>query len=205
MMRPPRGVLRLHDLDGFLRAQEHAGQVGGDHVLPGLERQVLERHRRRADAGIVEQDVEPAEGRLDRGEQRQDRLALRHVGRHRQRLGAERIDFAGDLVEHFLAAAGQHQAVAGFRQGNGHRPADPGAGARSPRRFLQTRSSAVLPLTLFSSARHITKASARHRRDRKRYIRRAGSFGSSSFRALSAPTTGRPLGSMSPICTRTEA
>ena len=28
-------VLRLHDLDGFLGAQEHAGEIGGDHVLPG--------------------------------------------------------------------------------------------------------------------------------------------------------------------------
>ena len=48
-----------------------------------------------------------------------------------------RVDLAGDLVEHFLAAAGQHQAVAGFRQGNGHRPADAGAGPGHQRDFCR--------------------------------------------------------------------
>jgi hypothetical protein len=47
-----------------LGAQEHAGQIRRHHVLPGLERQVLERHGRRADAGIVEQNIEPTEARF---------------------------------------------------------------------------------------------------------------------------------------------
>ena len=86
MMRPPRGVLRLHDLDGFLGADEQAGEIGGDHGLPLVERQIFDRHRRRADAGIVEQHVEPAVGLLGLGEQRFDGGRIADVGRHRQAL-----------------------------------------------------------------------------------------------------------------------
>ena len=43
------------------RAQERAGQVDVDHRLPLLVGQLLERHWRGAGAGIVEQQVEPAE------------------------------------------------------------------------------------------------------------------------------------------------
>ena len=37
--------LRLHRPEGLLDAQEHAGQVGVDHALPLLQRQVFERRR----------------------------------------------------------------------------------------------------------------------------------------------------------------
>ena len=47
MIRPPRGVLALHEPERRLGAQERAGQVHVDHRLPLLEGQVLERHRRR--------------------------------------------------------------------------------------------------------------------------------------------------------------
>ena len=46
--------LRLHDLDRFLRAQERSGEVGRHHAEPGLVGQFLQRHGRRAAAGIVE-------------------------------------------------------------------------------------------------------------------------------------------------------
>ena len=65
MMRPPRGDLILHDAEGFLRAQERAGEVGVDRGLPFVERQIFERHRGCADAGVVEQQIEPAECLLD--------------------------------------------------------------------------------------------------------------------------------------------
>ena len=56
-------VLRLHDPERLLRAEEDAGQVDVDDALPLLEGQVLQRDRRRADAGIVEQEIEAAEAR----------------------------------------------------------------------------------------------------------------------------------------------
>ena len=64
MMRPPCGVWLLHQPERLLRAQEGAGQVDVDDRLPLLEAQVLERDRRRAHAGVVEQQVEPAEALL---------------------------------------------------------------------------------------------------------------------------------------------
>ena len=49
--------------------------------LPLLDRQLLERDRRRAGAGVVEQQVEAAERRLGRREQRLDRGRVGDVGR----------------------------------------------------------------------------------------------------------------------------
>jgi hypothetical protein len=89
--------------------------------------QILKRHRRRADAGIVEQDIEAAEGRFDCREQRHNRLSFRHVGRHSQGLRAERVDLAGNLVEHLFAPAGKDEVVAGLGQRNGHCPAHAGS------------------------------------------------------------------------------
>jgi hypothetical protein len=44
----------------MLDAEKRAGQVGVDHPLPVLEGQILERNRRRAGPGIVEQKVQTA-------------------------------------------------------------------------------------------------------------------------------------------------
>src|SRR5204862_51836 len=76
-MRPPRRRVRgaralvddaaaarrlvLHTLDRFLRSDEGAGQVGVHDRLPLLEGQVFHRDRRRADAGVIEEEVEPSE------------------------------------------------------------------------------------------------------------------------------------------------
>ena len=131
MMRPPLGVLRLHDLDGFLRADEDAGEVGVDHLLPGLQRQLFHRHRGRADAGVVEQQVEPAEVLLDPREQRLDRFRIADVGRHRQGLGV--AGFLGGLLELVGAAAGQHHRIAVAGQRKRHRLADARSGPRHHR------------------------------------------------------------------------
>ena len=58
---PAARRLVLHQPEGFLRAQERAGQVDVDDALPLLERQVLERDAGRVLAGVVEEHVEPAE------------------------------------------------------------------------------------------------------------------------------------------------
>ncbi len=61
-------LLRLHDLDGFLRAQETAREVDGHHAVPLLIGQVFHRDGGRSGAGVVEQQVETAERRLDASE-----------------------------------------------------------------------------------------------------------------------------------------
>ena len=53
--------LLLHQPERLLRAEERAGQVRVDHGPPVLEVELLERHGRRADAGVVEQQVEAPE------------------------------------------------------------------------------------------------------------------------------------------------
>ena len=58
---PAPRVLRLHQPERLLRAEERAGEVRRRRPLPLLEGQVLERHGRRARAGVVEEQVEPAE------------------------------------------------------------------------------------------------------------------------------------------------
>ena len=125
---PAARLLRFHDPDGFLGAQEHAGEIDVDDLPPGLERQLLERHRRRPDPGIVEQDVEAPEGRLGLGEQRLDGLRVAHVGRDRQALRPDRVAGGRGLVELVLPPARQHDRVALPHQGQGDGFADPGAG-----------------------------------------------------------------------------
>ena len=57
---PARGSRVDHDPRGLLRAQEGPGEVHVEDVLPVLERE-LEKRRALADAGVVHEDVEPAE------------------------------------------------------------------------------------------------------------------------------------------------
>ena len=78
---------RLHRGIDRLRAQEGAGQVGLDHAVPLGE---FERVRRLADidAGIVDEDVDPAELVGDAADHGGDRLLVGDVGRDRNRLGA---------------------------------------------------------------------------------------------------------------------
>jgi hypothetical protein len=49
------------------------------------------------------------------------------------------------------------------------------------------------------------QAAGRARKPHEDHQGRAGSFGSTTFLALSAPVTGNPFGSSSPTCTRTPA
>ena len=62
-------VLRLEHAEGVLGAEERGGEVDVDDGLPLLEGDVLHRDARAPSAGIVEEDVEAAEGRLDRVEE----------------------------------------------------------------------------------------------------------------------------------------
>ena len=101
-----------------------------DHRLPLLEGHVLERHCRRAGAGVVEEDVETAERRLGLFEQSGDRLRIADIGRHDQSPRAGGLRRLRDRVERLAAAPGEDNGIAtpGKRQRCG--AADTGACSR---------------------------------------------------------------------------
>ena len=84
MMLPP---VRAEVLDGFLRREEQAEHVEIELLVKVLGGHVLER-RELVDAGVVDQDVEPAERLLRLGEEPLDVGLLGHVRLHRDGLAA---------------------------------------------------------------------------------------------------------------------
>jgi hypothetical protein len=58
-------ILRFHDAKRFLSTKKRTRKVGADDGAPLFEAEVLQGNRRRADAGIIEQDVQAAELFLD--------------------------------------------------------------------------------------------------------------------------------------------
>ena len=109
-----------------LRAQEHAGQVGGDEAVPVVGLHVGHVHER-ADAGVVDERVhaaEPFRGGPDEG---LGHRRVRHVTLHGRHAGAE---FGHDRVEVGLRPAGDHDpGPAGHeaaRDGQADAPGSPG-------------------------------------------------------------------------------
>ena len=102
-------------------------------LLPLLDRQVFERHGGRAGAGVVEQQVEPAEGLLRLVEERLHRGVVADVGRHHEGLSARGLALRRGRFERLLAPSGKHDGVAGLHQRDRRRPADAAAGARHER------------------------------------------------------------------------
>ena len=114
MIRPPGGSCDFIILESLLQAPEGAGQVHGDNAIPLVRRQVFERDRRRVQAGIVEEQIQPPEAVLDRGEKTDDRLVIAYIGGQDQ--GAVIADISqGDcLAQGVFAPAGKRQRPAFF-------------------------------------------------------------------------------------------
>src|SRR5262245_46074323 len=127
---PAARVLALHDLEGFLRAEEGAGEVRVDHRLPLLERQVLERHGGRADASVVEEEVEPAERVLRPGKKGWNGFRVGEVRRYQERGRARGLPLGGHGFEEILAATGQDDGVTLPQQSQSRMLPDPSARAR---------------------------------------------------------------------------
>ena len=67
--------------------QEHAGEVDGEHLVPGLDGELVDRLalvRLHADAGIVDEDVDAACLLYCRRDARFDAVALGHVDRNEE-------------------------------------------------------------------------------------------------------------------------
>src|SRR6516164_4723765 len=98
-------LLVLHDLEGFLRAQERAVEDRVDDPLPALVGQLLDRPRS-TKAGIVEQYVEPAVGLLGLGKQIADRFGIADIGRHAERATLLAFDFVDHRLQRLGPPAG---------------------------------------------------------------------------------------------------
>ena len=127
MMRPPRGILSLHQSHRPLGTQEGTGEVGVDGTPPLLEGQLVQRNCRGTDTGIVEQQIEPAEPLVDGCEQRVDTGNIADIGGMHHRV---RRNQRSGLGEGIRTAAGQHDGEPICGQADGHGPpnAAPGTG-----------------------------------------------------------------------------
>ena len=112
MMRPPFGFLRLHDAKGLLGAEEDPGEVGVDHLLPLVEAEVLQRHGRRADAGIVEEQTEPSERGLRLRKERRDLVLLADIAGHRDRRIGACAGLGDGALQRLPPAAGEDHGPA---------------------------------------------------------------------------------------------
>src|SRR5690348_8608668 len=93
-------------------AEESAGEVGRDRVVPLVECEVFGRGRRREDAGVVEEQVDAAEA-VGRGvEQLRHRDLVTDVALNRQRRATGRVDGVADLSQRGRPATRGHHCEA---------------------------------------------------------------------------------------------
>ena len=86
-------------------------------------------------AGIVDQDVEPAEFLRDRGRDAARGVLLAEIARRDQRLAARLDDLIGDLLQRLAPPAGERDRRAFARQRQRRRLTDAAAGAGHPGDF----------------------------------------------------------------------
>ena len=121
-------LLSLHQLECLLRAKKGAGEIDVDDLLPLLDGKFVEVDCRRADAGIVEQEVEPTESRLRLGEELAHRGGVADIGGHDQSARPRQAGFGDDLLERLLAAPRQCDVVSLMQQSQCDGFADAGSG-----------------------------------------------------------------------------
>src|ERR1035437_10022291 len=140
---PTARMLCLHELDGFLGAEECAGEVDCDHLHPLFVEEVLQRYGGGVGARVVEENIEAPEGLLGFGEQRPDGIRIGDVGGDREHLAAGHNGRRGGPLEWFGAPAGKnHRISRGLkRQGDGASYTAAGAGYE---RDLTVRHSLTL-------------------------------------------------------------
>lgn len=112
-MRAAARRLLLHQPDGVLSAEEGSGQVHGHDGVPLFERDLFHGNRRRAFAGVVEEEVETREGLFDACEESRDGGWVADIGwdgEHGAAAGV-RLRFRG--FQFGGATAGQGYGVSG--------------------------------------------------------------------------------------------
>ena len=141
--------LILHDAVAFARRQEIAGRENCDVAVPELERGVLER-RGRGDAGVGDDDVDPAVGEDRLAEGGLDRILVGHVGPGvDDRVPAEPgAEFGNRRLEARLVDVGEHDACAFAHEARGDRPPDSARSAGDERDAADERFRLRHPLEL---------------------------------------------------------
>src|SRR5882724_78673 len=147
----PPALPGSHQLHRRAADEEHAGEIDGDDLLPVLVGQLPRRKRAARDAGVVDDDVEPALPVVRGGYGAVHVRRARDVGHDRPRLGAETLGGAlhgrGVTVEHHHAGTVGEQALA-------DREADAPARARHERgAAVQARGRAHASAWVKSSIR----------------------------------------------------
>ncbi len=117
----PRGPSLAQHRHGETQAIELPVQIDVDGAAPVLRIDRLDPRRRPGDAGVVDQRIEPAQFRLDIGEDLSHRRLIRHIGHHAVPIGvilqAGRHRIGRDVADI------QKRAMGG--QGLGDHPPDP--------------------------------------------------------------------------------
>jgi hypothetical protein len=121
-------ALRAQDRQEGLHPVHDAPEIHADHPAPVVERLVREQVEGR-DAGVVADDVDPAETVERRAAEPRDRVRVRDVGRDDERLDARRAQRRVDARERVGLDVGEHDAAALRAERRRERRADPAAGA----------------------------------------------------------------------------
>jgi hypothetical protein len=106
---------RDHALGHRLRDEEGAARVGVHHVVVVLGRDV-DQPLRRADARVVDQDVDGAHLGLGMRHRGGDAVGVGDVERHHMGVAALGLDLGAQRLQPLHAARGQHHAGAGLGQ-----------------------------------------------------------------------------------------
>jgi hypothetical protein len=123
----PRAVGEVRE--GFARHPKHSRQVRREDCVPvGVV--VIRERGRAAEAGVVDEDVDPAPFRDDRRDHSRNRLRVGHVGSDRNRLAAGGLDFPRDAATRLLAPRGERHLRAFSREPPGDRLSDSARSAR---------------------------------------------------------------------------
>ena len=131
MIRPPRGDCSFMIRNASWVHRNTPVRLMSTTACHCSMRQIFQRDRRGADAGVVEQQVQAAEALLHIVEQRGDLAgSATSVGRTRT---ARPVTLLGGLMQPVLAPAGQHQGPAGFAERDRDGASDAGTGAGDER------------------------------------------------------------------------
>ena len=108
---------------------------------------ILERHGRGAGAGIVEEEIEPAEGFLGGGEERLHLRGVADIGDDGKGLGAQPLPHLRGLLQSVLAPSGEGHGIAVLHQRHRDGAADTASRAGNDGRFVNG-GHGILPLAL---------------------------------------------------------
>src|SRR3954454_14726971 len=108
-------LLVLHDAGGPVGAQAGAVADRANDAAPLGPFEVLDLGGG-AKTGVVEQNVEPPEGRLGLGTPRLDRAGIADIGRHTERLDLQRLDLADAGLQWLRSTSGNDDRKAFARQ-----------------------------------------------------------------------------------------